>query len=225
MIRYYHDVDQGSERWHDLRCGILTASEIKLILTPTLRPARNDKERAHMYELLAQRVTKYTEPAYISDDMLRGQEDEIEARIAYAEHFAPVRECGFITNDDHGFVIGYSPDGLVGDDGLIECKSRRQKYQMQTIVTDAVPDEYMLQIQCGLLVSGRKWLDFISYCDGLPLFTKRVYPDFEIQEAIIAAAQDFEDRLAVLLGDYRCWLGMQSGLINTKRNVEQEITL
>ena len=85
MIRYYHDVDQGSERWHDLRCGILTASEIKLILTPTLRPARNDKERAHMYELLAQRVTKYTEPAYISDDMLRGQEDEIEARIAYAE--------------------------------------------------------------------------------------------------------------------------------------------
>jgi hypothetical protein len=112
--------------------------------------------------LLGQRITGYTEPRYISDDMLRGHDDEIEARIRYAEHFAPVTECGFVTNDDHGFVIGYSPDGLVDDDGLIECKSRRQKFQVETILADKVPEEYMLQIQTGLLVTGRKWLDFVS---------------------------------------------------------------
>jgi predicted phage-related endonuclease len=168
MIRYHHNIEQGTEEWLAMRCGILTASEMNLIVTPTLKPASNDKERAHLFELLGQRITGYVEPRYVSDDMLRGQWDEIEARIKYRDHFGPVTECGFITNDDHGFVIGYSPDGLVGDDGLIECKSRRQRFQVETIVSDSVPVEYMLQLQTGLLVSGREWIDFISYCGGMP---------------------------------------------------------
>ena len=225
MIRYHYDIDQGSEEWHALRCGILTASEIKLIMTPTLKPARNDKERAHLYELLAQRITGHTEPSYIGDDMLRGYEDEINARLLYAENFAPVEECGFITNDDHGFKLGYSPDGLVGDDGLIECKSRRQKFQMQTLLADAVPDEYVLQCQAGLLISGRKWLDFISYCGGMPMFVKRVFPDDAIQNAIVDAATQFEYRAAIAEFDYRKWLGRQESIIKTTRNIEQEITL
>lgn len=225
MITYHHDIEQGSEEWHALRCGILTASEMKLIMAPTLKPARNDKERAHLYELLAQRVTGYTEPHYISDDMLRGHEDEINARLTYAEHFAPVQECGFITNDEHGFVLGYSPDGLVGDDGLIECKSRRQKFQMQTILADAVPDEYVLQCQTGILVSGRKWLDFVSHCGGMPMFVKRVHPDAEIQEAIIAAATKFEERLSKANASYCKWKAEQHPLISTIRSIEQEITL
>lgn len=225
MIHYYHDIDQGSEEWHALRCGILTASEIKLIMTPTLKPARNDKDRAQLYELLAQRITGHTEPSYISDDMLRGYEDEINARILYSEHFAPVKECGFITNDDHGFVLGYSPDGLVGDEGLIECKSRRQKFQMQTILADAVPEEYVLQCQAGLLISGRKWLDFISYCGGMPMFVKRVFPDDAIQNAIVDAATQFEDRIEVANMDYCKWMREQRPLIKTARNIEQEITL
>src|SRR3546814_1507000 len=61
-------------------------------------------------------------------------DDEIIARDEYTKHHAPVEQTGFITNDKWGFTIGYSPDGLVGDDGLIECKSRRQKYQVQTII-------------------------------------------------------------------------------------------
>ena len=225
MITYHNDIEQGSEEWHALRRGILTASEMKLIMTPTLKPARNDKERAHLYDLLAQRVTGYTEPSYISDDMLRGHEDEINARLTYAEHFAQAQECGFITNDDHGLVLGYSPDGLVGDDGLIECKSRRQKFQMQTILADAVPDEYMLQCQTGLLVSGRQWLDFISYCGGMPMFVKRVYPDAAIQEAIIAAATQFEGRVAEACAAYLHWMDEQRPLIATVRNIEEEITL
>ena len=91
MIRYHFDIEQGSEEWHAMRCGILTASEMKFIVTPTLKPASNDKERAHLFELLGQRITQHTEPRYISDDMLRGHEDEIEARIRYAENFAPVK--------------------------------------------------------------------------------------------------------------------------------------
>ena len=109
--------------------------------------------------------------------MLRGEWDEVEARIKYREHFGPVTECGFITNDDNGFVIGYSPDGLVGDDGLIECKSRRQRFQVKTISADQVPAEYMLQLQTGLLVTGRQWIDFVSYCGGMPMYVKRVFPD------------------------------------------------
>ena len=147
MIRYYNDIEQGGEEWLAVRRGIPTASEMRLILTPTMRPASNDKERAHLFELLGQRITGYTEPHYISDDMLRGHEDEIEARIRYAEHFYPVTECGFVTNDDHGVVIGYSPDGLVGDDGLIECKvagrntrSRRFFRRSACRVPAAVPD-------------------------------------------------------------------------------------
>ena len=224
MISYHHDIEQGSEEWHALRCGILTASEMKLIVTPTLKPASNDKERAHLFELLGQRITRHTEPRYISDDMLRGQDDEIEARIRYAEHYAPVTECGFVTNDDLGFVIGYSPDGLVDDDGLIECKSRRQKFQVETILADKVPEEYMLQIQTGFLVTNRKWLDFVSYCAGLPMYVKRVFPDARYQEAIIAAAIGFEYRLQIAQEKYAAWLDRQPVVINTVRTIQEEIT-
>ena len=225
MIRYYNDIEHGGEEWLALRRGILTASEMRLILTPTMRTASNDKERAHMFEILGQRITGYTEPHYISDDMLRGHEDEVAARIRYAEHFAPVTECGFVTNDDHGVVIGYSPDGLVGDDGLIECKSRRQKFQIETILADEVPAEYLLQIQTGLLVTGRKWLDFVSYCGGMPMFVKRVWPCPEIQQAIIAAASAFEQRLAAAQARYAEWLARQPVIINTERTIEKEIMI
>ena len=225
MICYHHNIEQGTEEWLAMRCGILTASEMKLIVTPTLKIASNDKERAHLYELLGQRITGYVEPRYISDDMLRGQWDEVEARIKYREHFAPVTECGFITNDDHGFVIGYSPDGLVGDDGLIECKSRRQRFQVETISADQVPIDYMLQLQTGLLVSGREWIDFISYCGGMPMFVKRVFPEAAIQDAIVTAAMSFETRLAIRLEMYNEALARQPVLIETERANEEEITV
>ncbi len=116
-ITYHHDLDQGSEAWLAARLGILTASQVKLVLTPTLKVANNDKTRAHVYDIAAQRITQYLEPQFIGDDMLRGMEDETYARDKYAEKCAPVTECGFITSDKFGFTLGYSPDGLVGDDG------------------------------------------------------------------------------------------------------------
>ena len=225
---YHPEVDQGSPEWLAMRCGLLTASQVKLILTPTLKTANNDKTRAHLYELLAQRITQYVEPSYLSDDMLRGMSDEVDARILYDAQVAPVTSCGFITNDKWGFTIGYSPDGLVGEDGLIEVKSRRQKFQVETILQAASdgmpPADYMLQLQTGLLVSERTWIDFISYCGGMPMLVLRVYPDERIQAAIVEAATDFHERLDDEERRYRAGL---SGLrtFPTERKIELEMTL
>jgi predicted phage-related endonuclease len=124
--------------------------------------------------------------------MLRGIEDEPRAVEVYSEHFAPVTTVGFMVRDDWGFSIGYSPDGLVGEDGLIEVKSRRAKKHLQTILADEVPAENMAQLQCGLLVSGRKWLDYVSYSGGMPLYVKRVEPDQRWFDAIVEAVEGFE---------------------------------
>lgn len=176
MIKYHEEIVQGTEEWFAIRCGLLTASEMKLIMTPTLKPASNEKERCHMYELLAQRITGYVEPSYISDDMLRGHQDEMDAKILYNANYGAVRDIGFVTNDRFGFTLGFSPDGLIGDDGFIECKSRRQKFQVQTIIDGKMPDDYTLQVQTGLLVTELKWCDFISYSGGLPMTTIRIEP-------------------------------------------------
>lgn len=228
-IKYYPDLIQGSDEWLAARCGLLTASEMKLIVTPSLKNASNDKERGHLYELMAQRITGHVEPHYIGDDMLRGQEDEVEARILYERHYGPVHDMGFITNDEHGFTIGFSPDGLVGTDGFIECKSRRQKFQVETIIDaaahDLVPQEFMIQIQTGFIVSRRLWCDFVSYSGGLPMATVRVLPDPEFQFAILSAAAAFEKRLAEKLTMYRAALESELRLIATERRVEMGITL
>lgn len=222
---YHHALHQGSEEWLAARCGLLTASEMKLVLTPTLKVANNEKVRAHVYELAAQRITRYVEPHYVSDDMLRGIEDEVEARILYDATYAPVQDCGFVTNDKWGFTIGYSPDGLVGDDGLIEAKSRRQKFQIQTLVENAMPDDYVLQVQTGLLVTGRKWLDFISYSGGLPMLTIRVYPDEKIQTAIVEAATTFEAQVAAAVAGYEATITSGARLIPTERKDRGEILI
>jgi hypothetical protein len=228
-ITYHRDLIQGSDEWIAARCGLLTASEIKLIVTPTFKIASNDKERAHLYELLAQRITKYVEPSYIGADMLRGYDDEIEARRIYHEKIAPVEEMGFITNDKWGFTLGFSPDGLVGDDGFLEGKSRRQKYQIETMVEcvleEKVPADYLLQEQTGHLVSERGWCDFISYSGGLPMVVIRVYPDEVVQEAIINAAGAFERRLRDKMDKYAEVLASKARMFPTERRIEKEMYL
>ena len=221
-ITYHPNVVQGGDEWLAMRCGVITASEMKLLLTPTLKIAANDKQRAHLFELAAQRISRFVEPHYVSDDMLRGQEDEFFARHLYAEKIAPVSECGFITRDFGPFVIGYSPDALVGDDGLIECKSRRQKYQVETIASGEMPAEYMLQCQTGLLVTGRKWLDFCSYSNGLPMIVIRIYPDDAVQGAIAEAVDAAERSIAALIETYHANCAMLR-TYPTERRIIQEM--
>lgn len=227
MVKYHPEVVQGSIEWHQLRCGLLTASEMDLIITPTLKVADNDKEKAHLFELLAQRVTQYVEPSYISDGMLRGMDDEIEARLQYEKSYAPVTDVGFVTNDKWGFTIGYSPDGLVGDDGLIECKSRKQSLQMRSLIehvaVSKIDPKFMLQVQTGLLVTERKWCDLVSYCGGLWMATVRVVPDEVIQKAIIEAAAAFEKRLAEAQEKYGALIASKARLIPTIRKIEEQM--
>jgi hypothetical protein len=226
-VTYHRELVQGSEEWHAARLGLITASEMKLLLTPTLKEANNEKSRAHLWELAAQRISGYVEPSYIGDDMLRGWEDEILARQLYSKTFEPVEEVGFVTNDKWGFTLGYSPDGLVGEHGLVECKSRRQKFQVQTIVEHyadgSVPDDFTLQVQTGLLVTERRWIDLISYSGGLPMIPMRVVGDERIQNAIIEATTKAEKRIAEIIADYHAALETNARLIPTERRVEQEM--
>jgi hypothetical protein len=232
-MRIYDNLTQGSDEWLRARIGILTASEMDRIITAkTLKIASNDKERQHVYEIAAQRISRYVEPTYVGDAMLRGHEDEMDAKLIYGKEIAPVTECGFITNDKWGFTLGYSPDGLICPDGLIECKSRVQKYQIRTMVEHVVddgclsiPDEFTLQCQTGLMVSERQWIDFISYSGGLPMIVIRVFPDPEMQDAIIEAATEFEARVQAVVSKFVAALETDARLFQTERKIYEEMVI
>ncbi|WP_063023727.1 YqaJ viral recombinase family protein [Nocardia niwae] len=188
----------------------------------TLATANNDTSRSLTALLVAERITGWTDPTYIGDDMLRGIEDEPRARDVYSEHYAPVQEAGFMVRERGGIRIGYSPDGLVGADGLIEIKSRRPKIHLAHILSGQPPADVMAQLQCGLLVSGRKWIDYISYCGGMPLWPVRIYPDQRWFDAIIAAVTSFETNAADMIRRYHQAV---DGLPETERIIEMEMVL
>lgn len=249
-LHIYKNVEQGTDEWHDLRRGIITASvvghlisvgppdaltvacptckaaaespcfstarkeptPIKSIhearaakastLPPVVSAVSNDATRALTALLAAERITGYTEPTWMTSDMFRGVEDEPRARDLYSKTFAPVTEVGFMVRADWGFSLGYSPDGLVGDDGLIEVKSRRQKNHLLHVIDGEIPTANMAQLQGGLLVTGRKWIDYLSFCGGMKLWRKRVYPDPAWHEAIVAAVAKFETTAAEMVAAY-----------------------
>ena len=187
-----------------------------------IEPAETPESKSLAMLLAAERITGWVEPRFISNDMMRGIDDEPVARALYAEHYAPVDECAFMVEDSFHFRLGYSPDGLVGDDGLIEIKSRSPKAQLATILADEVPAANMAQLQCGLLVAEREWIDYVSYCGGMPLYVTRVYPQRDWQRAIVAAVAAFEAAVADIITDYR---GLVADLHPTERRTELEITI
>lgn len=223
-LEVFNELEQGSPEWLAARCGIVTASVVGLLVTPTLKTANNDTSRGLTMTLAAERITGHVEPVQPSRAMERGTWDEPYARDAYSEHHAPVTELGFMVRDFGDFKIGYSPDGLVGDDGLIEIKSRAQKIQLKTVLANEVPAENMAQIQTGLLVSGRDWCDYVSYSGGMKLWTKRIYPDIRWHLAIKEAVEQFETTAAGMVGSY---LDATAGMPDTERIdhfAEMEIT-
>lgn len=210
------NLEQGSPEWHDARRGIVTASVVGKLLTPTLKVADNDTSRALTATLVAERVSGFTEDTPMTSDMWRGVEAEPYARDLYAKHRnVTVDQVGFMVLDNGGWQLGYSPDGLVGPHGLIEIKAPRAKTHVLTILRDEVPAHYMAQCQAGLFVSGRKWVDFISYCGGLPLFIKRVYAEDEKwSDAITDACITFERNAAEMTANYEAAV---AGLPATER--------
>ena len=201
-LEIFTELEQGSPEWLAARCGIVTASVVGQLVTPTLKTANNDTSRGLTNTLVAERITGRVVQVFANAAMQRGTLDEPYARAKYAEHHAPVDEVGFIVRDFGKYKIGYSPDGLVGDDGLIEIKSRDPKKHLATILADAVPAENMAQCQTGLLVTGRAWIDYTSYAGGMPLWTKRVYPDIRWHTAIKEAVEQFENNSLDIIANY-----------------------
>jgi putative phage-type endonuclease len=199
---YHFDIEQGTDDWLALRRGVITASTIGTLLTPTGKAAKNDTSRTQLLQLLAERITGESEASFYNDDMARGHLLEPLARELYGKHFEPVIECGFVTAEFEGVTIGYSPDGLVGDDGLIEVKSPRRKTHLRSLLTDEVPTEYLPQVQTGLAVTGRLWCDFISYAPGLPLFRKRCERNGPVIGRLIDAAKAAEIMMRLWMQDY-----------------------
>lgn len=220
-LQTFPDHVQGSDEWYDQRRGMITASVIgQLITTKTLAPANNDTSRGLTALLAAERITGHTDPTFVSDDMLRGIDDEPRAVTAYREHIAPVTTFGFMVRSWGQCELGYSPDGLVGEDGLVEVKSRRSKKHVQTVLAGEVPAENMAQCQAGLFVSGRHWLDYVSFCGGMHLWTVRVTPDPRWFDAIAAAVEQFENTAAEMVAAYNAAV---EGLPLTERTPEDVV--
>jgi len=194
-----------------------------LSLPPVYVPSTGDTAKALTHALVAERINGWPDEMFVNADMWRGITDEPLARDHYSKHVAPVTECGYITLEDSGITIGCSPDGLVGDDGLIEIKSRRPKAHLRTILNDAVPSENMAQCQAALMVSGRKWLDYVSWCGGMPMWVIRIYPDRDWRIAIREAVLAFEETAAELVATYN---ERTAGLPATERAIDySEITV
>lgn len=219
-LRTYPGLEQGTDEWLEARRGILTASILGKLITPsTLKPADNETSRGVILTLAAERITGHVEYVHPTFDMQRGHDDEPFAREEYAEHYAPVTELGFIVREEPTYTIGYSPDGLVGDDGLIEIKSRKPREQIKTFLTDRVPAYNVAQLQTGLFVTGRAWIDYVSYSAGLPLYVKRVYPDPAWHAAIVATAERFETEAQTIVNRFDI---ASTGYPTTERRPELE---
>lgn len=202
MTLTIHDVEQGSQGWLDLRCGLLTASTVGKLLTPTGKLADNDTARGLMQTLIAERISGHVEYVHPSFDMQRGTMDEPYAREIYAEHYAPVQEVGFATLDVGPYKLGASPDGLVGTDGGIEIKSRQPKVQLRTILSDSVPFANLAQVHASMFVFDRPWWDYVSYAGGWPLYVRRVYRDEKWDADIVAALNAYEQQASETIAAY-----------------------
>lgn len=217
MIKYYKELEQGTPEWFDARCGILTASVMHTLITPTLKIADNQGVRTLAFTLAAQRITGRIMPQAYSKDTERGHAEEPLALSAYETKHGKVESCGFITNDKLGFKIGYSPDGIQNQvDGKwtkgVEVKSRIEKFQLETFLADKVPSEYMVQCQMGFFIAEMDSFDFIQFSNGMPLFIKSVEPNYDIIDVIEVAAKSFENRVLDIIGQ---WEEKTQGCIET----------
>lgn len=188
---------------------------------PIIEPASGDEAWGAVHTAAAERITGFVDPTFTSIDMQRGVDEEPLAVDAYSVHRSIlVHECGFMVRTWDRGSLGYSPDGLVGTDGLIEIKSRRGKKQVETVISGQVPAENMAQLQAGLFVSGRAWIDYISYSAGMHLWPVRVYPEPRWFDAIQAAVEAFEVSVARTVDTYNAAV---KGLPLTERPLEDMV--
>ena len=197
------DVEQGTQEWLELRLGIATCSELDTLLV-------NGKGEAgfgagaftYMDTLIGERITgEAADPFTGNRHTERGHELEGTGRQLFeSQTGVTTQQVGIILN--HG--IGYSPDSLIGVDGLCEIKTKLPKFQVGVILGNEIPKDHIAQCQGGLWVSEREWIDFVSYWPGMPLFIKRAYRDEamirKLSERVKTFYEILDERMNKVLG-------------------------
>ena len=185
---------QGSEEWHEARLGKVTASRIADMMART-KTGWGAGRANYMAELLCERLTGSAEDRFTNAAMAWGTETEPQARAAYEFITGrAVEEVGFV---DHPSIAmaGASPDGLVGDDGLIEIKCPNTATHIETLLTETIPSKYRMQMLWQMACTGRAWCDFASFDPRLPgdmqLFIARVTPEPGEIDALESGVREF----------------------------------
>ena len=189
-MQIYDDVQQHLENgeanldWLALRAGKFTGSNFFIMLGNSETKKKMILEKATEH-ILGKPCNK---DHYINADMLRGIEQESIARKLYMqETFNEVKEVGFIERDEYS---GVSPDGLVGEQGIIEIKCPKDTVFVEQSITEKIKPEYYTQIQYALYITGRQWCDYVAYNENFPLLIRRYERDEEYIEKIKNALED-----------------------------------
>lgn len=191
------DCEQGSPEWRLARLGIPTASEFSTVMAKGRGGGDSVTRRKYMLTLIGERLTgEIAAEGYTNVHMERGKVMEQEARDAYAflKDIEP-RQVGFIRNE----IAGASPDSLIGDTGLLEIKTKLPHLHLDVLYENRLPPEHVAQVQGQLWVSGREWLDFVSYWPKLRPFVIRVHRDEEYIAKLKIAVEDFSAELLNLM--------------------------
>lgn len=167
--------EQGQPEWFAARCGVITASKFGDAVDRTKKGERTAKSNLYAAQVAIERISQQpSDEGFVSWQMKRGTELEPAARMEYEAltgNFAT--ESGVILTDDK--LFGYSTDGFLNDDGLIEIKSLASAEKIVAMWRDGDMSDYMHQIQGGLWISGRKWADFVMYCPQLESIGKQIF--------------------------------------------------
>lgn len=175
---------QGTPEWFAQRCGKVTASRVADVIATT-KSGVSASRKNYLAQLVAERLTGTVEAGYSNAAMQWGTEKEPEARALYAIMHAveEVTEASFVEHPDIG-MTGASPDGYVGENGLVEIKCPNTATHIETLLSQVVPAKYITQMQWQLACTGRDWCDFVSYDPRMPeslrIFVRRVPRDPEM---------------------------------------------
>jgi putative phage-type endonuclease len=193
MPREANDL-QGTGEWFNARTGKLTASRMRSAMK-RLKNGEDSAERKNLkIEILCERMTGDIVDKYINSAMQWGIEKEPEAKAAYEKKTGRlIKDVGFIDHPRIEFC-GASPDGFV-DDGLIEIKCPNTATHVGWILDGGIPEEHKAQMTLQAAVTGRSWVDFVSYDPRMPepqqLLVKRFYPTAGEIAEIEAEAEKF----------------------------------
>ena len=193
------DCEQGSPEWFACRLGIPTASRFKDVLAKGQGLTR----KKYLYTLAGERLTGDPAESYTNEAMERGHAMEAQARDLYAfAHEVEPQLVGFMRRKVGEHWIGASPDALIGENGLLEIKTKAPHLQIECLEGARLPPEHVAQVQGQLLVSGRQWVDFVSYWPRLPLFCVRVERDDKYISELKQALDDFVGELCACVEKY-----------------------